>query len=443
MTRMRTSTIVTLAGLLVALLLLLVVYLFSTPTTLRIAVGPDDREHARLMSAFAQKLNSDHAPIRLKLLRKDGIIDTAQTIDNHEADLAVARSDRMPRDGQTIAILHRNPILFSAPPGSRLRQVADLRGKRIGLLRLTEENRNLLQVILRQDKIEPDQVTLVEVILADLPKAFSEHRIDVLMTIAPLQGALFEQAMATMARSRRATPVIFGVNDAEAIVQRDHRLESFDVPRGAFGSNPARPAEDLNTVSVSHRLVVRTSVSDSVVSDLTRLLFTMRPALTAQVPTASLIEALDPDEAAASGLHPGARAYLAGDQQTFIQRFSDWAYLVITALTMLASGAGALISHLSSRRQAAAARSTHDLQRLLGQIRTAVDLAQLAKIQEEADHLMADAVTKVSEGDINDAHFFTFTVVYQNVSMALQQREWQLQGQPPTAAGRDEAFAAS
>jgi hypothetical protein len=125
---------------------------------------------------------------------------------------------------------------------------------------------------------------------------------------------------------------------------------------------------------------VRTSVSDSVVRDLTRLLFTLRPPLVAQVRTASLIEALDPDEAAASGLHPGARAYLAGDQQTFIQRFSDWAYLGIMVLTMLASGMGALISHLASRRQAAAARSTHDLQRLLGQIRTADDLAQLSRV---------------------------------------------------------------
>jgi hypothetical protein len=42
---------------------------------------------------------------------------------------------------------------------------------------------------------------------------------------------------------------------------------------------------------------------------------------------------------------------------------------------------------------------------------------------------MADAVTKVSDGDINDTHFFTFTVVYQNVSMALQQRDRQLRGQ--------------
>lgn len=108
---------------------------------------------------------------------------------------------------------------------------------------------------------------------------------------------------------------------------------------------------------------------------------------------------------------------------------SCYTYLGITVLTMLASGMGALISHLASRRQAAAARSTHDLQRLLGQIRTADDLAQLSRVQEEADRLMADAVTKVSDGDINDTHFFTFTVVYQNVSMALQQRDRQLRGQ--------------
>lgn len=109
-----------------ATLLLGVVYLFSTPTTLRIAVGPDDREHARLMAAFAQKLHSDHAPIRLRLLRKDGMIDTAQTIDSREADLVVRTSvsDSVVSD-LTRLLFTLHPALVAQVPTASLIEALD------------------------------------------------------------------------------------------------------------------------------------------------------------------------------------------------------------------------------------------------------------------------------------------------------------------------------
>lgn len=48
----------------------LVLSFMAMPTRLKVGVGPDDREHARVIAAFARKLQDDRAPVRLTLVRK-------------------------------------------------------------------------------------------------------------------------------------------------------------------------------------------------------------------------------------------------------------------------------------------------------------------------------------------------------------------------------------
>ena len=58
------------------------------------------------------------------------------------ADLAVVRSDvAMSETGLTVAILHRNAVIFLAPHGSSVRKITDLDKKRLGMLRATPGER--------------------------------------------------------------------------------------------------------------------------------------------------------------------------------------------------------------------------------------------------------------------------------------------------------------
>lgn len=423
----RPAMLMAIALLLAAVLLAVMVYIWTKPTVLRVAVGPDDRGHAQLMAAFAQRLNIDHAPIRLRLVRKNSLNEAAQAVDAKEADLAVVRSDHMPRDGQTLAILNHAPLLFVAPASSKLRKTGQLVGKRVGILRGTSDNQNLLQDVLNGSGARTATVHMVVLNPSEIATAFQTHAIDAFMVASPLQGGMIERVLEAAAPVGGA-PVLFGLEEAEALARRNRAYESLEVPAGSFAGTPPRPASALTTLAVTQQLVARSSLDDTDAGDLTKLLFTKRAALAAQAPQANAIEALDPDDAANAGLHPGARAYYAGEQLSFIERYADWAYIGMAIATMVASSFGALFTYFRSRKQQAAANLIYKVQQVLAQVRDCDSMQQLNELQRDADDLLGDAIGRYQQGEMNAEQFSTFTIVNQNLNFAIQQRETQLTG---------------
>lgn len=148
----RVGSIIVTAALAALALVALGLSIYALPTRLTVAVGPDDREHTRIMTAFARKLQQDRAPVRLSLLRLDSFGDASRAMEGGRADLAVVRSDLMPRNGQSVAVVAELPVLFmapvAAPAGRRVRRVADLAGRRVGVTRGTPENLALLDTVL-------------------------------------------------------------------------------------------------------------------------------------------------------------------------------------------------------------------------------------------------------------------------------------------------------
>src|SRR6266545_2123588 len=117
-TMLRHTWLVAIAGsLALAGLVALAFYFGTRPTILRIAVGPPNSEDVRVIQSIAQQLARERAPVRLRLLVKDGVVESAAALDRDEVDLAVVRRDRaMPQAGQAVAILRRNLVVLVAPP---------------------------------------------------------------------------------------------------------------------------------------------------------------------------------------------------------------------------------------------------------------------------------------------------------------------------------------
>ena len=96
--------------------------LLNQPTELTIAVGPPNSEDTRVVQSIAAQLSREQANIRLQIKIVDGgPPDAAAAIDNGQADLAVVRRDAgMPKNGQAVAILRKNVVVFIVPsPPSR------------------------------------------------------------------------------------------------------------------------------------------------------------------------------------------------------------------------------------------------------------------------------------------------------------------------------------
>ena len=437
---MRPSAIIAIVTFLLLGAIAAVLAVMQMPTRLRVAVGPDDLEHTRLMTTFARKLQADRAPVRLTLVRRKGYREQAEAVDKGEADLAVVRSDLMPRTALTVAVLHEVPVVFVVGTRARLRSVNDLVGKRVGVMPGTPENLALLATVLKQSGIDSARVTGVPLTAEQLASALDERHIDALMPIGTMMGTPRERIEHALHRGAKAWPV-FGVDEAEAVVRRDPALALIEIPRGALLARPAVPAETLTTVAVTQRLVARHSLSQQTVAEVTRLLFSGRVGMADDEASAKLMRAPQTDTAeglsATLPLHPGAAAYLSGDQQTFFDRYGDLFYIGSMLATTLFSGVGALISYTLARQRRNAAKFTRQLMDLLSRARLAQAPEELQAVVKDADALLAQAFVKVSDGAIGSEQFDTFATVNDSVLQAIERRDRELRAQGRGALAAD------
>ena len=426
MPRMRRPFLVAVAGCLLAVGLALLAWrVASAPTVLKVAVGPAGSEDARLVATAAQLLARDHETVRLKVVSTAGEAESAEAMDAERVDLAVVRTDiGLPEKGQTVAILHRDAAALVTVADRGITSVSGLRGRTVGIVRALAANEAMLERLLAHYEVPKEAVrTVVLESAGDVEAAFRSGRVDAILAIGSLDGRTLREAVAgVIAAGGGAGPVFLPVSEAEAIALHAPAYESIEILRGAYGGSPPRPAENIRTLGVSHRLVAAKTLEESTVSELTRLLFALRPTLAREVPLANRIEGPDTSKSSALPVHPGAEAYYEGEIQTFFERYDDWIYLGVMVLSILGSGFAGLASTASARRRA---RTLGLLDRLLGIVRLARSAgteAELDALDHETDDILAVALSKAGTGGLDEAGVSAFTLGLDQVRHAVAAR---------------------
>lgn len=408
------------------------------PTTLRVAVGPLGGDDTRLVAAMAQYLGRERSSVRLKLVMTDGVAESARTAEEGRADLAVVRSDvAIPAKTQTVAILHRDAALIVAAPGVGITKVADLAGHRVGVLRGSEANRRLLDTVLRHYEVDPASVATVPAATPEALEAMlREHGVEAAFAVgAPTGRTLGELVGAALAARSGAPGTAPGtapgasgpldfvpINEAGALAQRSPALESLEIVRGAFGGTPPRPAEGFTTLGVSHRLVALSTIDDGTISELARLLFVMRPAISAEVPLANRIEGPDTSKSSSLPVHPGAIAYYDGEVQTFFEKWGDWFYFVVMLLSIAGSTVAGLMSSVANRNRARDVELLGDLLAIVRAARDAPGEAELDAMSGAADEILAAALARAGGGGLDSAGVAAFTLGLDQARGAIHER---------------------
>src|SRR5262249_16932044 len=103
--------------------------------TLHIAVGPPGSAELRFIEALQPRLRQGFWQRRLEVLPTEGPLASAAAVDDARADLAVVRTHiPIPQQPRIVFILHKDAVLLAARAGSKLDKVADLAGKRVGIV---------------------------------------------------------------------------------------------------------------------------------------------------------------------------------------------------------------------------------------------------------------------------------------------------------------------
>ena len=399
------------------------VYSFAAPSVLRIAVGPVGSEDTKAVVTMLQTFAREKHPIRLRLVPSDGPTGSAELLKVGKADLAVVRSDgNVPPNAATVAILHRDALLIMAPEGRGIRSVADLAGRKIGIVRGFNLNSKLLDLILQHNGVDPAKTTKVSVRPGEVRSAIADGSIDVLLSVGPPSGSVVSQLHSDMFSAAGLPPVIVKLADAEAIAQRNPTFEVTAVLRGTFGGSPPRPSESVETIGVTHRIVADRGLKEAVVADLAKSLFDVRQTVAAEVPNFARIEAPNTEVLGPMVVHPGASSYFEGEQKTFIEQYGEWIYIGIMAFSLLGSLGAALLSRQFSHRRPAGTSEIDKMLLLLRRARAAATLADLDKVQQDADEAFGRTVERAADSDIDDAVLSAFTIALGEVRTAIDDR---------------------
>ena len=437
----RRLTFVVLAGVLAIIGALVAGYYFAMrPVTLRIAVGPANSDDLRVVQALAQALNNQQrGQVRLRPLQTEGAAASALLLGEGKADLAIIRGDLdVPKNAQAVATLRKNVAVLWVPLAGKVKgkkaapkitKIAQLAGHRIGVVGRTQANVNLLKVILQQYGIDPGKVEIIQFPANEAAETIRNQKADAYLAAGPVNSKITADAIAASMHDG-GTPKFLAIDSAEAIAQNHPAYEASDIPAGAFGGSPANPEEEVKTISFAHHIVARKGLSESTIAAFTRQLFAIRQSLKNDFPLAAKIETPDTDKDATIPVHPGAAAFVDGEEKTFLDRYSDFIWWGLMGLSAMGSAGAWFAGYLKKDERSLNTSQRDRLLEMLTAARSSDSMDELDQMQSEADAILRDTLLCFEHGAIKDGTLTAFNMAIEQFHNAVADRRALLLSMP-------------
>jgi TRAP transporter TAXI family solute receptor len=434
----RKMALITLAGTLAIIGAVTGAYYFAMrPVILRIAVGPQSSDDVRVIQAFSQAFSREHGYVRLRPVLTEGAVASAAALSEGRADLAIIRGDLdVPKNAQAVATLRKNLAVLWVPPkakgkksGARIAKISQLSEHRVGVIGRTDANVNLLKVILHQYAVDPAKVEIVQLSSTDVDEAVKGQKVDAYLAAGPVNSRIISEAIAASAHDSGA-PTFLAIDTADAIAANHPVYETSEIPAGAFGGSPNRPEDEVKTIGFSHHIVARKGLSEATVAALTRQLFANRQNVVAEFPQAAKIETPDTDKDAVIPAHPGAAAYVDGEEKTFSDRYSDYIWWTLMGLSALGSAGAWFASYLKRDERHNTSSLRERLLEMLAMARRSDSTSELDALQAEADTILRDTLTSFEHGAIGEGSLTAFNIALEQFHNAVADRKAVLASMP-------------
>nr|GAJ32118.1 hypothetical protein BDOA9_0113060 [Bradyrhizobium sp. DOA9] len=404
--------------------------------TLRIAVGPANSDDVKVVQTLTQGFAQHKSQVRLRPIQTDGATASANALAEGKVDLAIVRGDLdVPKNAQAVATLRKNVVvLWSVPAkgkkkGAKITKIAQLAGHRIGVVGRTQANVNLLKVILQQYGVDPAKVEIVQFPANEVAEAIKAQKADVYLAAGPVNSKITADAIAASIKEG-GTPTFLAIDSADAIAQNHPVYEASEIPAGTYGGSPARPEDEVKTISFAHHIVARKGVSETTIAAFTRQLFAVRQQLVTEFPLAAKIETPDTDKDAVIPVHPGAAAFVDGEEKTFLDKYSDYIWWGLMALSAMGSIGAWFAGYLKKDERDS---SNHQRERLLDMIaaaRKCETTEELDQMQTEADDILRDTLRCYDHGAIEEGALTAFNIALDQFHAAVADRKTVLMSLP-------------
>jgi NMT1-like family len=276
-------------------------------------------------------------------------------------------------------------------------------------------------------------VTIVPLDPDDVAASLRSHPVDVIFGAGPVTSKFFTDAIAAATRGGN-DPHFLPITASEAIAKRLPVYEATELKKGVFGGHSPLPDDDVETIGYSHYIVAQQGLQEAVVSDLTRLIFSVRERLAAEFPAVRQIQKPDTDKDAVVLAHPGAAAFIDDHLQSFFDKYSDFIYLGLMLLSGLGSGAAWLTSYSRADDQIRKLRPVEALLDLAKSARAIETIDALDAARDEIDEILRTTMSQVERKELDVAVLFPLSVALNQAQAAIGARRADLVARPPAPA---------
>ena len=449
----RRLTFILIAGVLAIVGTLAAGYYFAVrPVTLRIAVGPANSDDVKVVQTLTQAFNNQaYSQVRLRPIQTEGAAASAQALGDGKADLAIIRGDlEVPKNAQAVATLRKNVAVLWVPPaakvkgkkaGPKITKIAQLAGHRIGVIGRTQANVNLLKVILQQYGVDPTKVEIIQFPANEAVESIKNQKADAYLAAGPVNSKITTDAIAASMRDG-GSPTFLAIDSAEAIAQNHPAYEASEIPAGSLGG-AGRPEDEVKTISFSHHIVARRGLSESTVAAFTRQLFGVRQSLKNDFPLAAKIETPDTDKDATIPVHPGAAAFVDGEEKTFLDSYSDYIWWSLMALSAMGSAGAWFAGYLKKDERRINTPQRERLLDMLATARHSDSIDELDSMQAEADNILRDTLSCFEHGAIEQGTLTAFNIALEQFHNAVFDRKSLLMSMPQNLQRASAQFRAT
>lgn len=404
-------------------------YFAMRPVTLKIAVGPANSDDVKVVQTLTQAFAQNKSSVRLRPVQTDGATASAEALAESKVDLAIVRGDLdVPKNAQAVATLRKNVVVLWSVPGkgkkkgAKITKIPQLAGHRVGVVGKTQANVKLLKVILQQYGVDPAKVEIIQFPANEAAEAIKAQKADAYLAAGPVNSKITSDAIAASAKDG-GTPIFLAIDSADAIAQNHPVYEASEIPAGTYGGSPDRPDDEVKTISFSHHIVARKGVSETTIAAFTRQLFAVRQQLLTDFPQAAKIETPDTDKDAVIPVHPGAAAFVDGEEKTFLDRYSDYIWWDLMALSAMGSVGAWFAGYLKKDERDSNSHLRDRLFDMIAVARKSESTEELDQMQAEADEILRDTLRCFDNGVIEEGALTAINIVLDQFHAAVADRK--------------------
>jgi TRAP transporter TAXI family solute receptor len=270
----------------------------------------------RIMNPLAANLSRvlpEHFPARFEVLKIASSGEYARLLENSEIEMAMIQTDlayvaytqglgnspQPMRKLRGVAVLYTTPLHLLVTNSSQIRNVQDLRGKRVFAGAAGSPTEFTANMTLQGLGLSLGDMQIKRIPDAELAASLRSGQLDAVF----YRGNDPYPAIQEMMQVPGVAFVSMPRNQIETIRAHHPFLQSTSIPAGMYGNHP-----EIETVGGDMLLACRADLPDELMYWITRTLFESLPELASSLPS---LRRLDPEHVQASPvpLHPGAARF--------------------------------------------------------------------------------------------------------------------------------------